>query len=106
MKIQLLSPKLSEAFYFPYFIHAGILDAVTTIIALNIGFSELNPVIVLLFPNYVFGIPAVLVLLAYLRSLSVILLFKKSKYFKSMLWFSMYFPSLFNITGIFLFYIV
>lgn len=96
--------KLSEAFHFPYFIHAGILDALTTIIALNIGFSELNPIITSLFPSYVFAIPAVLILLAYLRSFMVIILFKKSKYFKPMMWFSLYFPGLFNITGIVFYY--
>ncbi len=104
IKLQPVSLTFLKAFHFPYFIHAGILDAITTIIALNVGFSELNPVVASLFPNYVVAIPAFLILLAYLRSLTVLFLFKNSRYLKPMIWFSLYFPSLFNMVGIILFY--
>lgn len=92
--------KLVQAFVYPYFIHAGIADAVTTIFALQIGFSELNPLISMLFPTQIGLIPATLVVFAYLRALSAVWMFKKKKNIKIMLWFSLYFPATFNTINI------
>jgi hypothetical protein len=103
-KLELISSGVTGAFRFPYFIHAGVFDAITTIIAITIGFSKLNPVVIALLPNYIALLPAFLVLLAYLRSLTVILLFKENRYFKPMMWLSLYFPGLFNMTGISMLY--
>lgn len=95
-----IKQKLVDAFVYPYFIHAGIADAVTTIFALQLGFSELNPLISMLFPTHIGLIPATLVAFAYLRSLSAVWLFKKKKNIKIMLWFSLYFPAVFNTINI------
>lgn len=95
-----IKEKLVQAFIYPYFIHAGIADAVTTIFALQLGFSELNPLISILFPTQIALIPATLVAFAYLRALSAVWIFKKKKNIKAMLWFSLYFPAAFNIVNI------
>lgn len=92
--------RLEQAFVYPYFIHAGIADAVTTIFSLQLGFSELNPLISILFPTQIYLIPATLVMFAYVRALSAVWLFKKKKNLKVMLWVSLYFPAAFNIVNI------
>jgi hypothetical protein len=95
-----ITEKLVHAFVYPYFIHVGIADAVTTIFALQLGFSDLNPLISILFPTQIGLIPATLVAFAYLRALSAVWLFKKKKNSRIMLWISLYFPAVFNIINI------
>ncbi|QLH08353.1 hypothetical protein DSQ19_01635 [Candidatus Nitrosotenuis sp. DW1] len=95
-----IKEKLEQAFIYPYFIHAGIADAVTTIFALQLGFSELNPLISMLFPTQIGLIPATLVAFAYLRTLSAVWMFKKKKNIRIMLWISLYFPAVFNVFNI------
>ncbi len=92
--------KLVQAFLFPYFIHAGISDALTTVFALWIGLMELNPIVSVLYPNNLALIPAVLIAFAYGRTLSAIILFKKVRQIKIALWFVLYFPAGFNIVNI------
>lgn len=99
-----IKEKLVQAFVYPYFIHAGIADAVTTIFALQLGFSEMNPLISVLFPTQIGLIPATLVAFAYLRALSAVWMFKKKKDVRIMLWVSLYFPAAFNLTNILWYY--
>ena len=98
-----IKQKLIDAFY-PPFIHAGISDAITTVIGLNMGLVELNPLIANLYPTQIVLIPAVLIAFAYGRALSAILLFRSKKYLKPMLWFTLYFPAIFNAINIIWFY--
>lgn len=100
-----LREKLTQTFLFPYFIHAGLSDAITTVFALNMGFSELNPFISVLFPVHVYLIPAALVAFAYFRALSAVWLFKKKRDAKIMLWITLYFPAAFNIIVIMWFFL-
>lgn len=97
-----LKQKLKEVFLFPYFIHAGVSDAITTVFALNIGMAEINPLVVQLYPENIAFLPGTLIAFAYLRALSAILLFKKKRHIKIALWVTLYFPAGFNIINIIL----
>ncbi|NIP62683.1 MAG: hypothetical protein GWN01_03575 [Nitrosopumilaceae archaeon] len=98
--MQDLKEKLRHAFLYPYFIHAGISDAITTIFALNIGMMELNPLVSILYPENLVFMPAVLIAFAYGRTLAAMVLFKNMRQVRLALWFVLYFPAGFNIVNI------
>lgn len=95
-----LKSKLRHVFLYPYFIHAGISDAITTVFALNIGMVEINPIVSILYPDNLGLMPAVLIAFAYGRALGAVVLFKNLRQVKIALWFVLYFPAGFNIVNI------
>ncbi|MEW6043258.1 MAG: DUF5658 family protein [Thermoproteota archaeon] len=105
MSALLIPQKISQSLLFTYFIHAGMLDAITTLYGLQLGFFELNPLVSFLYPEYLFFMPMLLIMLSYGRALTMFLLFGNHRHFKGMLWFTLYFPPAFNIGNIILYYL-
>lgn len=99
----LIPQKISQSFLFTYFIHAGILDAITTLYGLQHGFFELNPLVSFLYPEHLFFMPMLLIMLSYGRALTMFVLFGNHRHFKVMMWFTLYFPPAFNIGNIILY---
>lgn len=84
----------------PHIILAGMLDALTTIIALQIlSMSELNPIVNHLFPDHVVLIPFVLIELTFLRYSVAVRLFQNSRYLVYAVSFTLYFLPIWNATN-------
>ncbi|WP_155991327.1 DUF5658 family protein [Candidatus Nitrosotenuis uzonensis] len=105
MRTQPIYQNLSQSLHFTYFIHAGLLDAITTFFGMQLGFFELNPLVAMLYPEQMFFMPAVLIGLSFMRTYTILWLFKNHRHFRSMLWFTMYFPPTFNVANIILHYL-
>lgn len=91
---------LIRIFKFPHFVHAGLLDTVTTYLALTLGFFELNFIVNHLYPEWAVLLPALLVGLAYGRGFAALTLFKRSSRVKEVMLFALYFPPAFNTVNI------
>ena len=77
---------------------AGMLDSMTTLVALNVfSISELNPLVNLLYPENVILIPFLLVIFAFCRYFVSVSLFKKSKNLKYAVFFTLYFLPIWNM---------
>ena len=98
--MQYFKEKTKRVFLYPYFIHAGMSDAITTMFALQIGMVELNPIVSGLYPENTWLMPAVLIAFAYGRALSAVVLFKNLRHIRAALWFVLYFPAGFNVINI------
>ncbi|CDI05648.1 conserved membrane hypothetical protein [Candidatus Nitrosotenuis uzonensis] len=87
----------------PHIILAGMLDALTTIIALQIlSMSELNPIVNHLFPDHIVLIPFILIELTFLRYSIAVKLFQNSRYLVYAVSFTLYFLPIWNAANMLL----
>ncbi|MEW6043260.1 MAG: hypothetical protein AB1608_03265 [Thermoproteota archaeon] len=87
----------------PHIVLAGMLDALTTIVALSaLPMFELNPLVNHLFPEHVVLIPFLLVELTFFRYSVAVKLFQNSKYLVYAVAFTLYALPIWNATNILL----
>ncbi|MEM3064563.1 MAG: hypothetical protein QW177_04235 [Candidatus Nitrosotenuis sp.] len=87
----------------PHIALAGMLDALTTIVALSsLPVFELNPLVNHLFPEHVVLIPFLLVELTFLRYSIAVKLFQNSKYLVYAVAFTLYALPIWNAINILL----